>query len=125
MSNRNKIKWHKLAEKKGDNTAYESYVLKAGQDEDGVPIEDVRANPDSLAFIERGITRPEEIMGEAIEHLQGRQKDVYMLTIRQGLSLDKAAKLLSISKSAAQIYKDRAIKFITAYCQNKMAKEDK
>ncbi len=63
------------------------------------------------------VTDEQLLMGEAIEHLQGRQRDVYFLTMRQGLSYAETAKLLSISKSAVQIYHDRAVKFITKYCQ--------
>lgn len=65
---------------------------------------------------------PQLLMGEAIEHLQGRQKETYFLTMREGKSLSEVAKILGISKSAAQIYKLRAIKFIELYCKEAIAR---
>lgn len=122
---------------KGNTGAYERWIESHGQsvpkgklgDKFDFVTEDLRANPDSLRedeamYSNSPLSRPQEIMGEAIEHLQGRQKDVYMLTMRQGMSINEAAKLLDISKSTAQVHRDRAIKFIAAYCQIKLTKEE-
>jgi DNA-directed RNA polymerase specialized sigma subunit len=70
------------------------------------------------------ISPAQSLMGEAIEHLQGRQKEVYHLTMRDGKSLAAAGKILGISKDTAKDYKERAIKFITAYCRAVIHKGD-
>ncbi len=79
-------------------------------------LEDILTENDRLGG-NAEVTEEQFIMGEAVEHLQGRQRDVYFLTVRQGVSLAKVAKLLDISKSAVQIYKVRAVSFVTAYCK--------
>lgn len=76
------------------------------------------ANPDVLP--EQLCTAPSTphlILGEAIEHLQGRQREVYLLTMRESKSLADTAEILGIEKSTAQKYKERAIEFITQYCK--------
>lgn len=84
-----------------------------------VNAEDVRANPDVLAETEIAApSTPQLLMGEAITHLQGRQKEVYLLTMREGRSLAEAAEVLKIEKGTAQKYKERAIKFISQYCED-------
>lgn len=60
---------------------------------------------------------PQLLMGEAIMHLQGRQKEVYLLTMRDGKSLAEAAEVLGIEKGTAQRYRERAVKFLTVYCR--------
>ena len=86
-------------------------------DSDGT-LEVSQANPDVLPETEIAApSTPQLIYGEAVEHLQGRQREVYMLTMREDKSLAEAAEILGISKGAAQIYKERAIKFIEAYCR--------
>jgi RNA polymerase sigma factor (sigma-70 family) len=60
---------------------------------------------------------PQLLFGEAVEHLQGRQREVYILTMREGRSLSEVAEILKIEKGTAQRYKERAIKFIESYCQ--------
>lgn len=67
-------------------------------------------------------TTPQRIMGEAIQHLQGRQKEVYMLVVRDDRSWADAGKVLGISKGSVQIYLNRAVRFITAYCKQAMDK---
>lgn len=57
------------------------------------------------------------VMGEAIEHLQGRQCEVYLLVMREDKSLAEAGEILGITKATAQVYLGRAIKFIEAYCR--------
>lgn len=87
--------------------------------------EHVRANPNSLAAPAdqaAAPSTPQLIMGEAIEHLQGRQREVYLLTMREDKSLSEVAEILSIEKASVQVYKSRAIKFIEAYCKAAMAK---
>lgn len=71
------------------------------------------------------ITTPQRIMGEAIEHLQGRQKEVYYLIMREKMSELEVAELMGITQQAVNTYKMRAIKFITAYCQNAITKGEK
>lgn len=83
--------------------------------------EQPQANPDVLPEAEAvGPSTPQLLMGEAIQHLQGRQKEVYLLTMREGRSLAEAAKVLEISKGTAQRYRERAIKFISGYCREAM-----
>jgi len=97
----------------GDENAYERYVDMSEDQR-----EDVRANPDSLPeSFSSAPSSPQLIMGEAIEHLQGRQREVYTLVMREGKSLAEAGHILGITKATAQDYRDRAIKFITAYCK--------
>lgn len=110
-----------VREKPGSVNSYEEYVAR-GKQRAGEPLEDIRANPDTLAEGEQlwgspGLTRIKEIMGEAIQHLQGRQRAVYELTMRDGKSLAEVAEIFGISKGAVQDYRERAIKFITAYCR--------
>lgn len=83
--------------------------------------EHVLANPDSLPGIEIAApSTPQLLLGEAIEHLQGRQKECYLLTMREGKSLSETGEILGISKDSARTHKDRAIKFLTAYCKAAM-----
>lgn len=80
--------------------------------------EDCRENPDLLS--ERPAAEPSApqlIMGEAIEHLQGRQREVYTLIMREGKSLAETGEILGITKSSAATYLERAIKFIAQYCK--------
>lgn len=81
------------------------------------------ANPDVLPETEIAApSTPQLIMGEAIEHLQGRQREVYLLSMREDKSWAEIAEVLSISKGTVQRYKDRAIKFIEQYCKAAIAK---
>lgn len=66
---------------------------------------------------------PQLLMGEAILHLQGRQKEVYLSVMRDDLSLSETGELLGIGKSTVQVHLDRAIAFITQYCEAAMQKE--
>jgi DNA-directed RNA polymerase specialized sigma24 family protein len=85
--------------------------------------EHTQANPDSLPETQSAwISTPQLIMGEAIDHLQGRQKEVYMLTMRDNKSLAEAAEILGIEKGSAQKYKERAIRFIQHWCKQAIAK---
>jgi len=82
-----------------------------------------QANPDVLP--ETGTaapSTPQLIMGEAVDHLQGRQREIYMLIMRDNKSLAEAAEVLGIEKGSAQKYKERAIKFIGNWCKQAMAK---
>ena len=118
-----RIKLQKLGEIRGDTNSYENWVeMNAHRNEDGEPMEPVQANPDSLPegtsyFGDTSPSRAQFLMGDAIKHLQGQQKVVYTLTMREGYSIAEAAKKLGISKSTAQGYRERAIKFISQYCQ--------
>lgn len=108
---------------KGERSPYWDSVRAQEHREDGDLREDARANPDVLPETEIAApSTPQLLMGESVEHLQGRQKEVYLLTMREGKSLADAAKILKISKGTAQVYKDRAIKFIEAYCRQAILK---
>ncbi len=123
-----KIKNQELGEIHGNTNAYDNWCDRfAKRSEDGEIIEPVQANPDSLPegtsyFGDPAPTAPQLIMGEAVEHLQGRQKEVYMLIMREGYSCSEAGKKLGISKWTARDYKDRAIRFIAGYCKQQAAK---
>lgn len=81
------------------------------------------ANPDVLPETEIAApSTPQLIFGEAVEHLQGRQREVYILTMREGKSLAEAAEVLKMAKGTAQKYKERAIKFIEKWCEAAIAK---
>lgn len=82
-----------------------------------------QANPDVLPETEIAApSTPQLIFGEAVEHLQGRQREVYILTMREGKSIAEVAEILGISKGTAQKYRERGIKFIQQYCQTAIAK---
>lgn len=127
-SDRRYIQTQNDKEKSGNARAYEDFMdknpmnLQKGKlgDRFDYITEDVRANPDSLREDEAmyASSQPSEaqyLMGEAVGHLQGIQKQVYTLTMREGLSIAEAGKKIGISKSAAQGYRDRAIKFIAEH----------
>lgn len=71
----------------------------------------------TLADENRTPTNPQMLMGEAIEHLQGRQKEVYLLYMREDRSFAEVGEILGINRFTARDYLERAIKFITAYCE--------
>jgi DNA-directed RNA polymerase specialized sigma24 family protein len=130
MSDRHFIKKHKIKEVRGPNDAYGKWCEKhptlrangrLGNRFDVVK-EDTRANPDSLRedeamYVDSQPSNPQLLMGEAIQHLQGRQKECYLLTMREDKSLAEVAEILGISKGAVQIYRQRAVKFLTSYCK--------
>lgn len=64
------------------------------------------------------LTPAQKLMGEAVDKLQGQQKQVYILTVRLGRSLADAAKELHLSKWTVRTYHDRALRFITQYCRS-------
>jgi DNA-directed RNA polymerase specialized sigma24 family protein len=124
------IKTQKTRERKGSAGEYERWHkdhptkrLKGnGGDKFDLMTEDARANSDSLRedeamYANGGPSTPRLLFGEAVEHLQGRQKEVYLLTMREGKSLAEAAEILNIEKGTAQKYRERAIKFIESYCK--------
>ncbi len=59
-------------------------------------------------------------MGEAIDHLQGRQKEVYLSIMRDDKTQEETAEALDISRAAVRTYYDRAIAFISQYCRRAM-----
>lgn len=107
-----------------EQSQYWDDVNSRGRGENGDDAQEhPQANPDVLPETEIAApSTPQLLMGEAIEHLQGRQREIYMLTMREDKSLAEAAEVLGIEKSSAQKYKERAIKFIQQYCQTAMAK---
>ena len=134
MSNRNHIKFHKIREVKGDSGSYGRWndknpINRKGRlgDKFDFITEDIRANPDSLRddediYSSDQPSTPQFLMGEAVEHLQGRQREVYILTMRESKSLAEAAEILGLAKGTAQKFKERAIKFIEMYCRQAIAK---
>lgn len=81
--------------------------------------EDKRANPDVLPETEiASPSTPQLLLGEAISHLQGRQKECYLLVMREDKSLAEVAEVLGISKGSVQVYVDRAVKFLIQYCED-------
>ena len=95
---------------------------RASNHKDGLN-EHPQANPDVLS--ETGTaapSTPQLLMGEAIEHLQGRQKEVYFLLLRESKTYAEVAEVLGITRGAVQVYERRAIKFIKQYCRNAMVK---
>ncbi len=101
----------------GEHSPYWDDVARQGFGADSQ--EHPRANPDSLPETEIAVlSTPQLLLGEAIQHLQGRQKECYLLTMREGRSFSEAAEMLGIGKGRVQQYRDRAIKFLTQYCQN-------
>lgn len=106
-----------------ENSSYWDDVRKHGEGNDDGWREHPQANPDVLPETEIAApSTPQLLMGEAVEHLQGRQREVYLLTMREDKSLGEAAEVLGLSKGTAQKYKERAIKFIEQYCKAAMAK---
>lgn len=103
------VETQELHDRSGNEKAYENYV--------GNGDESILANPDQLPEQSSGPSSPQRLMGEAITHLQGRQKEVYLLVMREDKSLGEAAEILQISKGTVQTYLDRAIAFITQYCK--------
>lgn len=97
----------------GDSHSYENYT-------DANKAEHVLANPDCLADQPARPSSPQLVMGEAVAHLQGRQKEAYLLVMREDRSFSEAAEILNVSKSTVQTHLDRAIAFITAYCKQAM-----
>lgn len=90
---------------------------------DGEIIESFRANPDNIAAEEQPAVGPRQIMYEAVEHLQGQQKEVYILLYREGLTMREAAAKLNVSVSTIQHYDNKAVNFIKQYCQQYIHKE--
>ncbi len=81
--------------------------------------ESAQANPDVLPETEIAApSTPQLVLGEAITHLQGRQKECYLLVMREDKSLSEVAEILGIAKGSVQVYVDRAVKFLTQYCRS-------
>lgn len=105
-------------------SAYWDYVEKHGRIVEGLHEELTRSNPDRLEHPEDcGLSLAKSVFGSAVEHLQGRQKEVYILHMREDKSLAEVAAILDMTKSTAQVYLTRAIKFIGAYCRQAITKE--
>lgn len=105
----------------GEQSPYWDDVNRRGYGEDAQ--EHPQANPDVLPETTIAVpSTPQLLMGEAVDHLQGRQKECYLLTMREGKSFSEAAEILGIGKGRVQQYRERAIKFITQYCQAAMKK---
>lgn len=103
------VETQELHDRIGSEKSYENYV--------GNGDEQAQANPDCLPEQSSGPSSPQQLMGEAIGHLQGRQKEVYLLVMREDKSLAETAEILQISKGTVQTYIDRAVAFITQYCE--------
>jgi RNA polymerase sigma factor (sigma-70 family) len=128
MSKRVKLQKTKViqVQKDSSHTEQSSYWddVAARNRGDGTDMrEHPSANPDMLPETEIAApSTPQLLMGESVEHLQGRQREVYMLAMREGKSLAEVAEILGISKGTAQKFKERAIKFIEQYCRAAIAK---
>lgn len=109
---------NELTERKGNTRSYERYVegSKGGE-------ERAEANPDILLEQDSSPSTPQLIMGEAVLHLQGRQKQVYLSVMRDDKSIAETGEILELSKGTVQTYLDRAIAFITQYCKTAMDRE--
>ncbi len=128
MKRKRFIETQKLQTIKGKLDAYDAWIARRfhptpkGKLGDRFEFlsEPLVANPDQLTeasglYSNSQMTQAQELMSEAVEHLQGLQRDCYMLTMRQGLSFTEAGKLLRLSKSDVQGYRTRAVKFVTEY----------
>lgn len=106
---------------RGEHSPYWDYMAARATDQ--IAGEFAQANPDVLPETETAApSTPQLIMGEAVEHLQGRQKEVYMLIMREGKSLAESAEILGIEKGSVQKYKERAVKFIETWCRAAIAR---
>lgn len=83
-----------------------------------VPMSELDDLPEQTYYI----TTPQAIMAEAIEHLQGRQKEVYLMHMRCDCSLGDISTVLKISKGTVQVHLERAVKFVEAYCHQAILK---
>ena len=105
---------------RGEHSPYWDYMAARASEQNS--FENELANPDVLPETEIAApSTPQLLMGEAVMHLQGRQREVYLLTMREDKSLAEVSEILSISKGTAQKYKERAIKFIESYCKQAIA----
>lgn len=102
----------KLQEINGNTHSYENYI--------GAESEDAVANPDVLPEQHNSPSSPQMIMGEAIQHLQGRQKEVYIAIMRDDKTQEETAEMLDISRTSVRTHLDRAIGFISQYCRAAM-----
>jgi DNA-directed RNA polymerase specialized sigma24 family protein len=103
---------------RGEYSPYWDDVQRHSYHGDGETRELPQANPDTLPETEITTpSTPQLIMGEAIEHLAGRQRECYLLTMREGKSLSEAAEVLGITKGSTQVYVNRAVKFIEGWCK--------
>lgn len=109
---RNPVEVQELDEIGGKTNSYERYAEDKG--------ENVLGNPDILPEISEGPSSPQLLMGEAIEHLQGRQREVYIAIMRDGKTQEETGEMLGISRAAVRTYLDRAISFISGYCKKAM-----
>lgn len=80
-------------------------------------------DPDLLPEQPTAPSSPQLLMGEAVEHLQGRQREVYLLVMREDKSFSEAGEILGVSKATVQTHLDRAIAFISAYCKQSIDRE--
>jgi DNA-directed RNA polymerase specialized sigma24 family protein len=126
MKKKSFIIHQKITEKQGNGESYGKWVFDNQRGDEGIEgpeNEDRLANPDGCnesgrMYSNSQMTNAQALMGHAVEHLQGRQREVYLLTMRQGLSIAKAAAQLDITKSSAQVYRTRAINFVSKYCKD-------
>lgn len=65
---------------------------------------------------------PRKIMGEAVQRLKGPCREVYLMTVRDGKSIEDTAEVLSMSENLAKAYQDQAIKFVEGYCKQAITK---
>ena len=106
-----------------ENSQYWDDVRRHGEGNDDGWREHPQANPDVLPETEIAApSTPQLIFGEAVEHLQGRQREVYLLLMRESKTYEEVHEILNITRGAIQTYEKRAIKFIEGYCKAAIAK---
>lgn len=121
----NKTNVHDCKDASGGSSPYWEYTARSAREEEDT--EDPRANPDMVAegtgFFGSGeMTQPQFIFGEAVEHLQGRQKEAWMLVMREQLTEQEAAEVMGVRQQVVATYLKRATKFITRWCEIAMAR---
>lgn len=104
------VEQQEINERGGSSNSYERYSAENG--------ESVLGNPDLLPEQSHSPSNPQMIMGEAVEHLQGRQKEVYLMIMRDEKTQEETAEALDLSRASVRTYFDRAIAFISAYCKS-------
>ncbi len=119
-----KVKEIQAQAQAGEHSPYWAHMESVAQRGPGGSLQEhPQANPDVLPETEIAApSTPQLLMGEAVAHLQGRQREVYILVMREGKSLAEAADILKMTKGTAQKYKERAIAFVTQYCQGAIAR---
>lgn len=65
---------------------------------------------------------PHRIMGEAVAKLKGYHKEVYLLIVRDGKTPQDIAAIGELDEKQVVKLLDEAIKFVSTYCKQAIAK---